>query len=105
MLVTRRDLREVQLVDHVGDEVGQMVSRKPLLQGRGQQQLLVGIVGKVGLAQRRLNWFDARPIIPETSQQPFFSDTLLETLAHVGGSRWRIETEFETEQSDAGLGE
>ena len=27
-------------------------------------------------------------------------DTPLETLAHVGGSRWRIETEFETEKSD-----
>ena len=27
-------------------------------------------------------------------------DTPLETLAYVGGSRWRIETEFETEKSD-----
>ena len=32
-------------------------------------------------------------------------DTPLETLAHVGGSRSRIETEFETEQSDVGLDE
>ena len=32
-------------------------------------------------------------------------DTPLETLAYVGGSRWRIETEFETEQSDVGLDE
>ena len=32
-------------------------------------------------------------------------DTSLETLAHVGGSRWRIETEFETEKSDVGLDE
>ena len=31
--------------------------------------------------------------------------TPLETLACVGGSRWRIETEFETEKSDAGLDE
>ena len=31
-------------------------------------------------------------------------DTPLETLAHVGGSRWRIETEFETEKSDVGAG-
>ena len=30
-------------------------------------------------------------------------DTPLETLACVGGSRWRIETEFETEKSDVGL--
>ena len=27
----------------------------------------------------------------------------VETLAYVGGSRWRIETEFETEKSDVGL--
>ena len=32
-------------------------------------------------------------------------DTPPETLAYVGGSRWRIETEFETEQSDVGLDE
>ena len=30
-------------------------------------------------------------------------DTPLETLAYVGGSRWRIETEFETERSEEGL--
>ena len=27
------------------------------------------------------------------------------TLAYVGGPRWRIETEFETEKSDVGLDE
>ena len=32
-------------------------------------------------------------------------DTPLETLARVGVSRWRIETEFETEKSDVGLDE
>ena len=32
-------------------------------------------------------------------------DTPLETLARVGGSRWRVETEFETEKSDVGMGE
>ena len=32
-------------------------------------------------------------------------DTTLDTLAYVGGSRWRIETEFETEKSDVGLDE
>ena len=31
--------------------------------------------------------------------------TPLNTLAYVGGSRWRIETEFETEKSDVGLDE
>ena len=32
-------------------------------------------------------------------------DTPLEILARVSGSRWRIETEFETEKSDVGLDE
>ncbi len=32
-------------------------------------------------------------------------DTPLETLAYVGGSKWRIETEFETDKSDVGLDE
>ena len=32
-------------------------------------------------------------------------DTPLETLSRVGGSRWHIETEFETEKSDVGLDE
>ena len=32
-------------------------------------------------------------------------DTPLETLAYVGSSRWRIETEFETEKSDVGMDE
>ena len=32
-------------------------------------------------------------------------DTTLETLAYVGGSRWCIETEFETEKGDVGLDE
>ena len=77
--VASGDVRQVQLVHHVGDEVGQMIVRQPLLQGRGQQQLLVRIVGKVGLAHRRLHWFDARPIIPSTPRQPLFSDGLLGT--------------------------
>ena len=32
-------------------------------------------------------------------------DTALEMLAYVGGSRWRIETEFETEKGEVGLDE
>ena len=40
---------------------------------------------------------------PEDTPAP--EDTSLEPLAHVGGSRWRIETEFETEKSDVGLDE
>ena len=30
-------------------------------------------------------------------------ETTLETLARVGDSRWRIETEFETAKSDVGM--
>ena len=33
------------------------------------------------------------------------ADTTLEALAHVGGSRWRNETEFGSEKSDVGLDE
>ena len=32
-------------------------------------------------------------------------DTTLETLAYVGGSRWHIETEFQTDKGDVGLDE
>ena len=32
-------------------------------------------------------------------------DTPLETLVYVGGSRWRIETEFETEKGEVGMDE
>ena len=32
-------------------------------------------------------------------------DSSPEALARVGGSRWRVETEFETEKSDVGLDE
>ena len=32
-------------------------------------------------------------------------DTMLETPAYVGGSRWRIESEFETKKGDVGLDE
>ena len=39
-LVEGRDLRRVQLVHDVGDEVRQMVVQQPLLQCRRQQQLL-----------------------------------------------------------------
>ena len=37
LFVADRDGREVQLVHHVGDEVGQVLRRQPLLQGRWQQ--------------------------------------------------------------------
>ena len=50
LLVATCDLRQVELVDDVGDEIGQVALGQPLLEGLWQQQLLVGIVGKVGLA-------------------------------------------------------
>ena len=42
---------------------------------------------------------------PATTCPTLPEDTPLETLAYVGGSKWRIETEFETEKSDVGLDE
>ena len=51
-LVASRDLRQVQLLHDVGDEVSQMVIGQPLLQRLPQQQLLVGVIGKIGLAHR-----------------------------------------------------
>ena len=50
LLVAGHDLRQVQLIHDVGDEIGQVALGQPLLEGLWQQQLLVGIVGKVGLA-------------------------------------------------------
>ena len=41
------------------------------------------------------------PLLPSNAPE----DTTLETLAYVGGSRWYIETEFETEKGDVGLDE
>ena len=41
------------------------------------------------------------PLLPVQRSRGYFSGD----LARVGGSRWRIETEFETEKSDVGLDE
>ncbi|MCE2499729.1 MAG: IS701 family transposase [Dehalococcoidia bacterium] len=58
--------------------------------------------GEVYWAVRRRNLDGSEPRY-YLSNAP--DDTPLETLAYVGGSRWRIETEFETEKSDVGLDE
>ena len=50
--------------------------------------------------RKRSRWF---PRGRRLSLAP--EDTPLATLACVGGSRWCIETEFETEKSDVGLDE
>ena len=65
-LVAGGDGREVQLVQHVVDEISQMVLGQPLLQSRRQQQLLVGIVGTEGLARQPLHALDSPPIITAT---------------------------------------
>ncbi len=51
-----------------------------------------------GIYRRNLNGSEPRYYLSNAPE-----DTPLETLAYVGGSRWRIETEFETEKSDVGL--
>ena len=58
--------------------------------------------GEIHLAifRRNLDGSEPRCYLSNTPE-----DTPLETLACVGGSRWHIETEFETEKSDVGLDE
>ena len=58
--------------------------------------------GEEGLAVYRRNLDGSEPSY-YLSNAP--EDTTLETLAYVGGSRWLIETEFETEKGDVGLDE
>ena len=58
--------------------------------------------GEIHWAVYRRNRDDSEPRY-YLSNAP--GDTPLETLAYVGGSRRRIETEFETEKSDMGLDE
>ena len=53
-----------------------------------------------GVYRRNLDGSEPRYYLSNAAE-----DTPLETLAYVGGSRWRIETEFETEKSDVGLDE
>ena len=56
-----------------------------------------------------INWAVYRRNLDGSEPRYYLSnapeDTPLEILARVGGSRWRIETEFETEKSDVGLDE
>ena len=53
-----------------------------------------------GIYRRNLDGSEPRYYLSNAPE-----DTPLETLAYVGGSRWRIETEFETEKGDVGLDE
>ena len=60
-------------------------------------------------ARRGIHWAVYRRNLDGSEPRYYLSnapeDTTLETLAYVGGSRWRIETEFETEKGDVGLDE
>ena len=47
-------------------------------------------------------WTAASPVTT-LSNAP--EETTVETLAYMGGSRWRIGTEFETEKGEVGLDE
>ena len=68
---------------------------------------------RVRLTSRRkfgeIHWAVYRRNLDGSEPRYYLSNTLedtpLETLAYVGGSRWHIETEFETEKGDVGLGE
>ena len=76
-LVASGDLRHVQLVHHVGYEVGQMVVRQPLLQRRWQQQTAARVrrEGRSCSSTTPCCW--TGPIIPPSTRQPCFSDGLL----------------------------
>ena len=56
-----------------------------------------------------IHWVIRRRNLDDSEPRYYLSNapegTPLETLAYVDGSRWRIETEFETEKSDVGLDE
>jgi hypothetical protein len=44
--VAAQERTEIQLVDHVEDEPGQMIGREPVAQVRGQQEGLVAVAAK-----------------------------------------------------------
>ena len=55
--------------------------------------------------RRNLDGSEPRYYLSNAPEDTAPEDIALETLAYVGGSRWRTETEFETEKSDVGLDE
>ena len=71
----------------------------------GAQRVRVTRKGKPGqeawaVHRRNLDGSEPRYYLSNAAE-----DTMLETLACVGGSRWPIESEFETEKGDVGLDE
>ena len=87
------DLRKVQLVHHVGDEIGQVVIRQPLTKACGQQQILFCNVGsECFLPCSRKTGTPSGPFSRNIQQNGVkFSDTLLEVshfvllLTHASG--------------------
>ena len=71
----------------------------------GAQRVRVTSKGKPG----EIHWAVWRRNLDGSEPRYYLSnapeDTPLETLAYVGGSRWRIETEFQTEKGEMGLDE
>ena len=73
----------------------------------GRVQEYLGVSGSIwdpgwGILGRRGCWTAASPA---TTYPTAPEDSSPEALARVGGSRWRVETELETEKSDVGLDE
>jgi SRSO17 transposase len=106
-------------------EERQTVAERSLGQPKGVWRQVTVAQGAQG---PRTYWFSAQRVRETRNREPggvlwavyrqnldgsepryYFSngpeDIPLETLARVGGSRWPIETEFETEKSDVGLDE
>ena len=77
-------------------------SRNGEMSGVAQRSILPVCVTPLG----KFRTSDSHPTLPVRAPRADHTyGTTLETLAYVGGSRWRIETEFETEKGDVGLDE
>ena len=61
LFITPCDLRQVQLVNDVRDEIGQMAAGQPVSKRSGRQQLPLRVIGKVRLAHRPLLLLDRSP--------------------------------------------
>ena len=86
----------------------------PLAQGSQGQRVYRYSAQRVRVTRRRkpgeVHWAIYRRNLDGSEPRYYLSNAPEDTLTgdpglRVGGSRWRIETEFETEQSDVGLGE
>ncbi len=84
-------------------------SGKPGTAGLSVQRLAAGAPHRQAGAPGEIHWavfrWNRDVSEPRYCLSDAPEDTPLETLAYVGGSRWRIETEFETEEPDVGLDE